>query len=129
MARLIKEGAFLGNCALTPQMDVYNHYEHACHYVWTQAGHAKSHINMRMVSAVNGNFGDHHLYHDYQKLEVFVSPLMSLYWFFDAETVIKNSDIIPNIRDSITIEQAFKKSIELREAMQPVARPHNTIPY
>ena len=129
MAMLIRDGAFLGNCALTPQMDVYRQYEHACHYVWTQQGHAKSHINMRMVSAVNGYFGDHHIYHDYKKLEVFVSALMTLYWFFDAQAVIEKSIIIPQIRDSITIEQAFKQSIKLRERLQPIARPHKKIPY
>ncbi len=129
IAALMTANAFYGSCALTKNMDVYQHYEQACRYVWDQRFHSRSHINMRVISAVDGNFGDHHLYHDYQKLEVFVSPLMSLYWFFDANAVTERSLIIEHIRDTVKIEDAFAISIRLRERLQSSARPHRKIPY
>ena len=108
MARLTKSGAFYGSCALVKGMNAYDRYEEACRYVWEQPNHHKSHINMRVVSATNGEFGNHHLYNDYRPLEVFVSPLMSLYWFYDAQKVVESSFIADDIGRSDSMEQAFR---------------------
>ncbi len=129
MAGLVQAGAFLGSCALTPHMPVYQHYESASRYVWEQPSHHKSQINMRIVSATNGEFGDNHLYDDYEPLKVFVSPLMSLYWFFDAPAVIERSLIVDAIRDTRTIKEAHEVSIQLRKAFESKARQHRVIPY
>lgn len=77
MSALVKQGAYLGACALTKDMPVYQLYEDACRYVWEQPSHHKSHINMRVVSAVEGEFGDYHMYDDYVPQPVFVSPFMT----------------------------------------------------
>ena len=127
MAALIKEGAFLGSCALTKQMPVYEKYEAACRYVWAQPEHHKSHINMRVVSATQGEMGDHHLYTDYRPLEVYVSPLMSLYWFFDADAVNARSILAPHIKDTLSIEEAFNITLQVRA--QQATRKHRPLPY
>lgn len=129
MATLTQQGAFLGACALTQDMPVYQLYEDACRYVWEQPSHYKSHINMRVVSAVTGEFDNHHIYDDYVPRPVYVSPMMSLYWCFDADAVIKRSLVANHIRHTKTIEEAFQASIEFRKMMQDKARPHKPIPY
>lgn len=108
IATLIKAGGFLGSCTLVKTMPVYQLYEAACRYVWEQRAHAKSHISMRVVSAVNGEFGNHHLYHDRDNLPVFVSALMSLYWFFDADTVTQHSLIAGQLKMTRTIREAMQ---------------------
>ena len=128
MANLIKSGGFLGCCSLTKQMDVYQHYESACRYVWEQPAHARSHINMRVVSAVNGEFGDFHLYNDYWQKAVFVSPLMGLYWFFDADTVIDENMFIDRIHDTETVEDVLDIHNRFYRQLSH-SRPHQTIPY
>ncbi len=129
MAALVKEGAFYGSCALVKTMPVYQLYEAASRYVWEQPKHHKSQINMRVVSATTGEFGDHHLYDDYEQLEVFVSPLMSLYWFFDAHAVSRRSLLAPAIRDTTTIEDAHRATLQLRYQLQSRNRPHRHLPY
>lgn len=129
ISRTVKDGAFYGACSLVNSMPVYEQYEQACRYVWEQPAHKKSHINMRVVSATQGEFGDHHLYTDYKPLPVFVSPLMSVYWFFDAQTVVKNSFLAKVIRDELTIEDAYAKTMQLRLAFKDQAREYKPIPY
>lgn len=118
MAALMKAGAFYGACALTPQIPVYDTYRAACRYVWEQPDHHKSQINMRIVSATNGESGNHHLYDDYRPAEVFVSPLMSLYWFFDAAAVAARSLLGPEIAQTNTIDEAYMRTVALRERLR-----------
>lgn len=131
MAALVKEGAYLGACALTKDMPVYQLYEEASRYVWEQPSHHKSQINMRVVSAVEGEFGNYHLYDDYIPAPVYVSPLMSLYWFFDANAVIKRNLVAEHIRHTLSIEEADFAAIEFRKMIrdQNKGRPHENLPY
>jgi hypothetical protein len=128
MAALVKVGAFYGSCALTHQMPAYEFYASASRYVWEQPSHHKSQINMRIVSATQGEFGNHHLYHDYPPAAVFVSPLTSLYWFFDAQAVVKRSLLAPAIRHTLTIDEAYEATLALRTKLMPVARPCEQLP-
>jgi hypothetical protein len=101
----------------------------ACRYVWEQPAHHKSQINMRIVSATEGEFGDYHLYNDYRPAEVFVSPLMSLYWFFDANQVVARSLLAPEIEQTRTIEDAYEATMALRERLASQARVCTPLPY
>ncbi|MCA9892998.1 MAG: DUF1152 domain-containing protein [Anaerolineae bacterium] len=129
MSALIVDGAFYGSCALTKEMPAYAQYEAACRYVWEQPSHYKSQINMRIVSATLGAFGNHHMYHDYLPLEVYVSPLMSLYWFFDAEAVARRSMLRKAIEGTATIQEAHAQTIKLRALLMSKARQNKTLPY
>lgn len=129
MSALIKQGAFYGSCALTQQMPVYQQYESASKYVWEQPSHHKSQINMRVVSAVNGHSGNYHMYDDYPPRPVFVSPLMSLYWFFDATAVIKRSLLADVIRPTSTIEDALAVTMRFRRQMMDKSRKSKPLPY
>lgn len=129
MSALIKEGAFFGSCALTQQMPVYQQYESASKYVWEQPSHHKSQINMRVVSAVNGHSGNYHMYDDYPPRPVFVSPLMSLYWFFDATAVIERSLLANVIRSTRTIEDAFSATMRFSRLTGRKFRQSKPLPY
>jgi len=128
MAALMKAGAFYGACALTPQMPVFQQYESACRYAWetTQNAH-KSHISTRIIPAVHGEFGNYHMYPHDAQLSIFISPLMSLYWFFDAVGVATSSLLVPELRDTVTAEQA--RRIGLYFYRDRAKRPVKSIPY
>jgi len=127
MAALIKAGAFYGACALTPDMDAFRRYERACRYVWEQPGHLKSHISTRIIPAVRGEFGNHHLYNDDRHVFISLSPLMSLYWFFDAQIVAERSLIIPHLRRTTEKMQAFEVVQSFQSGMK--MRPRRSLPY
>src|SRR5262249_12560571 len=54
IAALVQENAFLGACALIPQMEAFQFYENAVQYVWTQHDQQKGHIHSRIIPAVRG---------------------------------------------------------------------------
>jgi hypothetical protein len=127
MAMLAKEGAFLGSCALTPQMECFQLFEAASRYVWELPHHAKSHISTRIIPAVNGEFGDYHMYDESRHNTIFVSPLMSLYWFFNANAVIRRSLIIDAIRHTNSTTQAIMICTDFMSKRN--LRPRRSIPY
>jgi hypothetical protein len=126
IAALAKAGGFLGSCALTPQMPVFEQYEAACRYVWEQPSHSKSHISTRIIPAVHGEFGNYHMYPEGRML-LFISPLMSLYWFFDAHKVVERSLLIPRIRDTDGHETVIAAAVRL--GREGNVRPRQSIPY
>lgn len=129
MAALVKQGAFLGSCALTPQMEVFQKFEAACRYVWEQPEHPKSHISTRIIPAVRGEFGNYQMYPPSRSylVDVCISPLMSLYWFFDANTVIQNSLLIPQLTHTQTTNDAFLVCNHLKNVVPQ--RPRRPLPY
>jgi hypothetical protein len=108
-------------------MPVYQDYEAASRYVWEQPFHHKSQINMRVVSATRGEYGNHHLYDDYKPLPVYVTPLMSLYWFFELDAVAKRSKLAPIIERGETIEELWTAAWRLMQRNR--LRPKRQIPY
>jgi hypothetical protein len=127
MAGLIKAGAFLGSCALAPQMEAFQLFEAACRYVWELPNHPKSHISTRIIPAARGEFGDYHLYPETHYSGVFISPLMSLYWFFDARKVTEHNMLIPLIGETQTTTQAILICANLMSSKN--LRPRRAIPY
>jgi hypothetical protein len=110
MAMLAKMGAFLGACALTPQMPVFQQFESACKYAWSQPDAARSHIATRTIPAVRGEFGRYQMYpEDTWMMPSFLSPLMALYWFYDATILMQHNRILDLVADTDEKEQAFRK--------------------
>lgn len=113
IANLTKAGGFWGSCALTPQMEAFQLYEKASRYVWEKPNHKKSHISTRIIPAANGEFGYHAMYPDTAlfggNIPVWHNPLMALYWFFDADVVIKQSYLMGILETTHTKQDAFMR--------------------
>ena len=102
MANITKQGGFYGSCSLVSFMDSFQQYKQVCEHTWNQPGHKKLNIQTRIIPAAEGEFGDYHIFPNEKTADVFVSPLMSVYWFFNAEAVIYNNVIIPIIEEEET---------------------------
>ena len=118
IAALTKVGGFLGTCALTPQMDAYGEYEAAVLYVQDNPRQDPSVINSSLVSAVQGYFGDYHLTEKTAGNRLWISPLMSLYWFFDLATVAQQNLIYSQIQFTQTTNEAFTVVAEARQLFE-----------
>ncbi len=127
MAALVKDGGFLGSCALTQQMEVFELYEEACRYVWEQPNHHPSRISTRIIPAVRGEFGNYHMYSYYRHIPLFISPLMSLYWFFDVSTVARHNPLVHVLRETTTKLQAVHTASAFIGTL--TQRPNRDIPY
>ncbi len=130
IAALTKRGGFLGSCALAPQMPAFQQYEAACRYAWEggQQERHRSHINTRVIPAVRGEFGDYRMYPGRAERHL-LSPLMGLYWFFQAQAVIERSLVVDLIAETYTRQEAFQ--IFATWALRPgsVQRRGKPLPY
>lgn len=100
IAQLTKLGGFYGVCSLTPQMPVYQQYESAVLYAQAQPAQDPSVINSSMISAVRGEYDNYHLTKKTFGSCLWISPLMSLYWFFDFSVVVQNNLFLSQIHPS-----------------------------
>jgi hypothetical protein len=134
IAALIKARAFYGSCSLLQQMTGFAEYEAACRYAWdTQPTdpeflrRSRSHINTRIIPAVHGEFGDYRMYED-ERVRRFISPLMSMYWFFDAAKVLERNLAAPIVRGSLTKDDA-RSDLLMWLIQNKDKRPRQPIPY
>lgn len=99
IANITKQGGFYGSCSLVEYMNSFKFYKRACEYIWSQNGHKKSHISTRIILAAEGEFGNVHSYEPELEnpVEICISPLMNMYWFFEADAAVYNNQIIPHI--------------------------------
>ncbi|MEK6828795.1 MAG: DUF1152 domain-containing protein [Nanoarchaeota archaeon] len=113
MARITKQGGFYGSCSLVNFMGCFQEYKDACIHVWNQPDHRKSHIQPRVISAAEGEFGDHHMFPMEKKADIFISPMSSIYWFFNADAAIYNNVVIPAIEDKETFYDAVQVGVPM----------------
>lgn len=111
MSNIIKQNGFYGNCSLVSYMNSFKFYKAACEYIWIQPGHKKSHISTRIIPAAEGEFGNFKMYDEENQIEVCISPLMNLYWFFDADAAVYNNTIIPYIENVETFYETIQIAV------------------
>lgn len=129
IAHLTKDGYFLGSCSMTSDIPVFAKYQEVCKE--TMAKGRKSHIQTKIIGAVNGEFGDYHMYKDIDarvygssNTNYFVNPLMALYWFFDLNGVIQQNLIIDALRPS----NIFADAMSLYRKVVKVSRQKKVLP-
>jgi hypothetical protein len=118
IAEFNRERAFLGSCSMIQDED-FDLYESACRYAW--ANGRKSHIHTRVISAVYGAFGDRSVTGGWEDLQEgmdarvlapekeseFITPLMSMYWFFEFEPVAAKNLLLPHFKNASTTTDAL----------------------
>jgi hypothetical protein len=112
IAFVTEKNGFLGSCALIPQMDVYKAYEDAVLHVQSNELQDPSVINSSIVSAVQGHYGDFHLTNKTRGSRLWISPLMSLYWFFDLSIVAKQNLFLHQLKGTNTFRDAFQAYVQ-----------------
>lgn len=123
IAALAGEGAFLGSFSLTKDMPEFKLYKEECEHAWAD-NRRKSHIQTKIISAVNGQFGDKNEYTDIDPRVVnstgvsFVSPLSSIYWYFDLDAVAKRNKVVPALKATTTF-------IDAKIVMRDFLNKHN----
>jgi len=127
IAGITKAGGFYGTCSLTPQMPVFQQYEAACRHAWEGEERHKSHISTRIIPATHGEFGDYRMYES-EGVKRFISPLMNIYWFFDADVVASRSLCREVVAGTKTKIEARDKLIQWM-MRYPNRRKRKQIPY
>jgi hypothetical protein len=117
IAALTRQGGFLGAAALVAQAPVCQLYAQALTYVHEQPEQQPSVINASVLSAARGHFGNYHLTERTRGSELWISPLMNLYWFFQTAAVAAQNLFVPQLLPTNSMGEAFGATYEVREKM------------
>ena len=108
VAALSQDGAFLGAWSLLPEMPEAELYKEAVEFVHEQMFNHPSIVNTSILSAVEGQFGNYHANYRTDGSDLFINPLMSLYWAFDAVAVAERNLYLDLLATTETVPDVWK---------------------
>ena len=117
IAALTKAGGFLGTSALLAHSQACKLYEEALDYVHHQPEQQPSVVNASILSSIHGHFGDHHKTERTRGSQLWISPLMSLYWFFSVDAVAAQNLFLQQLQTTRSMGEVFAATYEVREQM------------
>ena len=127
VAGLIEENAYLGSWSLTRDMEEFRLYCEVCEFVTNRMPKQPSIVNASIISAVNGWFGNRHATKRTEGSELFVNPLMPIYWSFQLKNVARRNLYFDRIGNTATYQE-LSLAIETFLATLPKIRSWVDIP-
>ena len=124
---LIADDAYLGAWSLTKEMDEFAFYRDAAEFVLARLPRQRSIVNTSILNAVSGNFGDYHVTERTEGSELFINPLMAIYWSFHLENVARRNVLLKAIHNTDTFSEVSVAIERFREHL-PNIRPWKDIP-
>jgi hypothetical protein len=127
VARLSREGAFLGTFSLLREMPEVRKYLEAVAFSSEQMPRAPNIVSLSVSSAIQGEYGDVHRTARTRGSKLWVNPLMGLYWGFDLGAVARQCLYIESIRQTETLFEVHALIEAFRHA-HTVTRSWEDIP-
>jgi hypothetical protein len=127
VAALGKAGGYLGVTALLDPMPEVALYKEAVAYVCQRMPQHPSIVSLSVVSAIEGDYGDVHRTSRTQGSELWINPLMSLYWAFDLTAVARRCLYLETLKDTRTVLEVVERLNVFRAGCEP-HRPWKDIP-
>ena len=127
-AALQKKGAFLGAFSLLPQMEESQLFLQAVEHASQMMPACPSVVASSIASAVEGEFGDYHKTWRTKGNQLFISPLMSMYWSYDVDAVARRCLYLKEIAQT----KSYKELDQVVKDFRKKYPPHKTwrsIPY
>jgi hypothetical protein len=120
VAELARESAYLGASALVRGTPACDAYVRAVEYVFAGQMHQKrSHVHSVITRAIAGEFGA-------KAPHVWLSPLASMFWYFDARAVARTHVFLDDLRATEGIWDVVQRIGDVRGMMD--IRRHSPIP-
>lgn len=131
MAALAADGAFWGCSSLTKDDPEYQVYKEACDESFKVEGRRKSHVHTKIISAVEGRFGNDSLYKDVDpqlggktNATNYINPLMPIMWFYDLDKVLARNKLAKHFEDTNLSTDVLLKYRQVK----PTLRKRQPIP-
>lgn len=118
VAQLTRAGAFLGAFSLLPDDEVAAQYRSACSHVFDRMSHHVSIVNSSILSALAGHYGDYHATERTEGSELWINPLMSLYWSFRLDPIAQRCLYANEVNDSASWEELDESIRAFRRRLQ-----------
>lgn len=126
ISALIKDNQYLGALSLTSEMTEGQAYLELVDYLNTRMTLHESIVTNSIASAIRGEFGDFHPTRRTKGSVQFISPLMSLFWFFRLGGVASRIRFSSSIEDTTTMDEVAK-AFQMYRIMN-TRRAHGDIP-
>jgi hypothetical protein len=126
VARLSRDGGYLGGLSLgrgTPEADAFLEL---VTYANNRQRYYPSIVCNSIASALRSDFGDAHSVARTRGSELFINPLMTQYWVFDADAVVRHMEYAGTLARSGTFGEATAAIEARREELS--IRPRNLLP-
>lgn len=126
IAALIAADGFLGSWSLMKNSAEFAFYRAACDHVSARLPRHPSIVNTSIIDATTGWFGNHHGTIRTEGSDLFINPLMSLYWAFTVESLARRNLYLDHIRSTQTYSdltlaiEAFHSSQSALRKWQPI---------
>jgi len=124
---IAKQRGYLGSLSLTKEMPEVSKYRSASHAVFKRMPSQSGIENPSILDATDGQFGNHHSTKKSAGGELWINPLMPLYWFFNLEQVAGRVLYLNWIKGSETLQELGTAIENVRKQCRPV-RPWKKIP-
>lgn len=127
VAEVTRRGGHLGMVALVEQMPEVRRYREATEAVFARMPHHISIVSSSILSALRGMYGDHHATDRTEGSELWINPLMTVYWCFRLAPVAERilyRDVMLGTRSYMDITSAI---LEFRTSCRTM-RPPMAIP-
>jgi hypothetical protein len=122
IAALARTGAYYGAFSVLRKMAEGQAFLDAVAFAQDLTPRRPSIVNGSIAAAVAGEFGDVQFTQRTEKSELFINPLMSLYFAFDLMAIAQRSLYLPLLEGSETLFEvaalieAFRKGVSVRPA-------------
>lgn len=127
VAEIAKDGGYLGTFQITKEMKEAEKYIDAVKFSNEKMKGKESIVSNSIVSALDGEYGDHHRTIRTIGSELWINPLMTIYWCFTLERVMKKIKYYDRIKDGNSIGefngQLSKYRSELKELREKKGIP------
>jgi hypothetical protein len=126
VAALTREGGFLGSIGLSKEMSEVQEFIDAGKCGLKNTEPRGSVIVASLISALEGHFGDHHVLERTKGNELWINPLMPIFWFFDADCVVRRNLYLPQLMGTMKMSHVTGIIRVYRETFP--RRPGGNIP-
>jgi hypothetical protein len=127
VADLNRQGAFLGSFSLLKQMPEVRQYAEAVQAVFEAMPDCPSIVSASILSALDGEYGDHHRIPRTRGSELWINPLMTIYWCFRLEEVARRILYLDEIKRTQSMWDLIHAIDSFRERHGSI-RGRTTIP-
>lgn len=114
VADLSKNGHYLGAFSLLPEFEESQMLREAVEYVHMRMPERPSIVATSILAAIEGEFGDFHSTNRTRGSQLYINPLMSMYWSFRLEGVTERSLYLHRLRETRTIRDVMLTIEEFR---------------
>jgi len=122
VAALARDGGYLGTHSLHLGMPEVKLFAEAVEYAHERMPERQSIVNGSILSALEGRFGDFHRTDRTRSSELFINPLMTLYWHFELGAVAARSLYLQTLERTESIFDVQAKIEAFERSVQPKKR-------